>query len=86
MGGGDERHDEIDGEADLESVEHSAHAGPLPQWNPQQEQREAGDDDDGAHRQAGVARHALVEHVPWGGTEVGFEDEADAHAEQAEAG
>ena len=76
IGGWQVTADEVDDEADLDRVEDGADAGPLVQRDPQQQQQEPGDLDDPAEREPGVARDALVEHVPGRQPEPGRHDHA----------
>ena len=69
-----------------EDVADRADAGALAQRDPGEQDGSAGEDDDGAEREAGAVRDALVEDVPRIETEAGADLQRHARAVEDEAG
>src|SRR5207253_3170272 len=65
---------------------HGPHAGPLAQGDPTEQHDRAGDHRHRAEAQPGVARHALVEHVPGVEAEPGADLQRHARPVEDEAG
>ncbi|MCA1781616.1 MAG: hypothetical protein LC679_05380 [Intrasporangiaceae bacterium] len=75
----------VDDETDDDGVEDGPQTGRLPQWDPEQQHRERGDDDDLAEAERDVEGEALVEDVPRHDTEGAPDEERHGDAVENEA-